>query len=175
MPKYQVIPPSLKCMQAVWVENTVERKYDTALYYAKISLQWLPKNAKRYIHYSNIGNIFYYKDNLDSAVYYMNKSLEDSIYFKSKQKASILFDLANIKKSKRLSSNSRTTVSIHRDCRLHLLQWTIHQNTTTNSSIRHQAKGWPRTKEKQVSVEKRNRNLPYSLPCPYCVFPISHQ
>lgn len=78
-----------------------KEKYDTALYYAKISLQWLPKNAKRYIHYSNIGNIFYYKDNLDSAVYYMNKSLEDSIYFKSKQKASILFDLANIKEEQK--------------------------------------------------------------------------
>ena len=78
-----------------------KEKYDTALYYAKITQLWLPKNSKTYIHYSNIGNIFYFKDYLDSAVYYMNKSLEDSIYFKSKQKASILFDLANIKEEQK--------------------------------------------------------------------------
>lgn len=74
-----------------------KEKYDTALYYARTSLQWLPRSEKKYVHYNNIGNIFYYKDDLDSAIYYMNKCLEDSIYFKSKEKAGILLDLANIK------------------------------------------------------------------------------
>lgn len=76
-------------------------KYDAALYYAEMSLQWLPLSKKRYIHYNNIGNIFYYKDNLDSAIYYMNKCLEDSIYFKSKEKIGILLDLANIKEEQK--------------------------------------------------------------------------
>lgn len=76
-------------------------KYDSALHYARISLQWLPQNKKKYMHYNNIGSIFYYKDNLDSAIYYMNKCMEDSIYFKSKEKAGILFDLANIKEEQK--------------------------------------------------------------------------
>lgn len=74
-----------------------KEKYDTALYYAKKSLQWLPQKAKRHMHYSNIGNIFYYKDNLDSAVYYMNKSLEDSMLFNLKEKSSILLKLSYTK------------------------------------------------------------------------------
>jgi hypothetical protein len=74
-----------------------KEKYDTALYYAKKSLQWLPQRAKRHMHYSNIGNIFYYKDNLDSAVYYMNKSLKDSILFNLKEKSSVLLKLSYIK------------------------------------------------------------------------------
>lgn len=78
-----------------------EEQYDTALHYAKMSLQWLPQNEKRYTNYNNIGNIFYYKDDLDSSIYYMNKCLEDSIYFKSKEKAGILLDLANIKEEQK--------------------------------------------------------------------------
>lgn len=74
-----------------------KEKYDTALYYAKKSLQWLPQKAKRHMHYSNIGNIFYYKDNLDSAIYYMNKSLEDSMLFNLKEKSSILLKLSYTK------------------------------------------------------------------------------
>ena len=49
------------------------------------------------MHYNNIGHIFYLKDNLDSAAYYMNKSLEDSSRLSLKEKASILLNLGCIK------------------------------------------------------------------------------
>lgn len=72
-------------------------KYDTALHYAKTALRWTPWNRKKHMHYSNIGNIFYYKDNIDSAIYYMNKSLEDSIHFNLKERSGILLKLSYIK------------------------------------------------------------------------------
>ena len=79
-----------------WAEQ-----YDTAMYYAKEALQYLPKQQKKYIHYSNIGNIYYYKDDLDSAEYYLNKSLEDSLFCTLKEKSDILLKLSYIKEEQK--------------------------------------------------------------------------
>lgn len=79
-----------------WTEQ-----YDTAMYYAVKSLQYLPKHKKRARHYSNVGNIFYYKDDLDSAEYYLNKSLEDSLFYNLKEKSDILLKLSYIKEEQK--------------------------------------------------------------------------
>lgn len=78
-----------------------KEKYDTALYYAVKSLQYLPKDKKKARHYSNIGNIYYYKDDLDSAGYYLNKSLEDSLFCTLKEKSDILLKLSYIKEEQK--------------------------------------------------------------------------
>lgn len=76
---------------------SAQEQYDSALYYAKQSLLWHSQKEKPSVHYNNIGHIFYLKDNLDSAAYYMNKSLEDSSRLSLKEKASILLNLGCIK------------------------------------------------------------------------------
>ena len=84
-----------------WAEQ-----YDTAMYYAKEALQYLPKQQKKYMHYSNIGNMFYYKDNLDSAEYYLNKSLEDSLDFNLEERSDILLKLSYIKEEQKEYKNT---------------------------------------------------------------------
>lgn len=76
-------------------------KYDTALHYAKESLQWLPKNKKRLKYYENIGDIFFAKGDIDSTTYYINKSLEDSINFNLNEKAITLLKLSSIKEEQK--------------------------------------------------------------------------
>lgn len=51
---------------------------DTALYYARMSLQWIPGNKKKGLYYANMGDILLDKEETDSAAYYINKSLKDS-------------------------------------------------------------------------------------------------
>lgn len=54
------------------VEYSSKEANDTALYYARMSLQWLPGNKNRSDYHANIGNIFLDKEERDSAIYYIN-------------------------------------------------------------------------------------------------------
>lgn len=81
------------------VEYNLKEAIDTALYYARMSLQWLPENEKRSIYYANIGEILLDKEEKDSAIYYINKSLEDSTDIKGR--ASALLNLSYIKEEQK--------------------------------------------------------------------------
>ena len=83
------------------VEYNWQEQYDTALYYGKMALQWLPPHKKHYIYYSEMGNIFLHKENLDSATYYLNKSLEDTLSLTPRERAMALLDLSYIKQEKK--------------------------------------------------------------------------
>lgn len=83
------------------VEYSNKEVNDTALYYARISLQWLPENKKRNVYYRNLGDIFFDAEIIDSATYYINKSLEDSINFNLNEKAITLLKLSYIKEEQK--------------------------------------------------------------------------
>ena len=77
------------------VEYSSKEANDTALYYARMSLQWLPGNKNRSDYHANIGNIFLDKEERDSAIYYINKKIEDSTNIKGR--ANALLNLSYIK------------------------------------------------------------------------------
>lgn len=77
------------------VKYYLKETTDTALYYARMSLQWLPKNKEEGIYYANIGDILLDKEEQDSAAYYIKKSLGDSTDIK--KRASTLLSLSYIK------------------------------------------------------------------------------
>lgn len=69
------------------VKHSSKEVVDTALYYARMSLQWLPGNKNKSDYYANIGNIFLNKEEKDSAIYYINKKVEDSTNIKGRANA----------------------------------------------------------------------------------------
>lgn len=77
------------------VEYNLKEETDTALYYARMSLQWLPQQKKRSKYYSNLGDIFLDREDNDSAAYYIEKGLEDNTDLESR--GSNLLDLSYIK------------------------------------------------------------------------------
>lgn len=77
------------------VEYYLKEETDTALYYARMSIQWLPMNKNQGDYYANLGDILLDKGENDSAIFYINKSLEDSTNIR--RKASTLLNLSYIK------------------------------------------------------------------------------
>lgn len=77
------------------VEYSGKEANDTALYYARMSLQWLPENKNKSDYHANIGYIFLDKAENDSAIYYINKKIEDSTNIKGR--ANALLNLSYIK------------------------------------------------------------------------------
>lgn len=77
------------------VEYNLKEETDTALYYARMSLQWLPQQKKRNKYYSNLGDIFLERGDNDSAAYYIEKGLENNIDLESR--GSNLLNLSYIK------------------------------------------------------------------------------
>lgn len=77
------------------VEYDLKEATDTALYYARMSMQWLPQKKERSIYYANIGGILLDREEKDSAIYYINKNLEDSTDIE--RKADALLNLSYIK------------------------------------------------------------------------------
>lgn len=68
---------------------------DSALYYAKVAIHWLPSYENKSIYYNNIGGILYDKEEKDSAEYYINKAIEHNTDINGK--VSILLNLSYIK------------------------------------------------------------------------------
>lgn len=76
-------------------EYSCKENNDSALYYAKLAIHWLPFNENKSIYYNNIGGILYDKEEKDSAEYYINKAKEHNTDINGK--ASILLNLSYIK------------------------------------------------------------------------------
>lgn len=55
-------------------ENS-EEEIDKSLHYAQLALKWLPNNKERNSYYANLGDIWFRKEEYDSATHYLNKSL----------------------------------------------------------------------------------------------------
>ncbi len=76
-----------------------EEEIDQSLHYAQLALKWLPKNKERNSYYANLGDIWFRKEEYDSATYYLNKSLENNKDIT--KKAATLLSLANIKEEQK--------------------------------------------------------------------------
>ena len=76
-----------------------EEEIDSSLHYAQLALKWLPKNKERNNYYANLGDIWFRKEENDSATYYLNKSLENNE--NKNERAATLLSLADIKEKQK--------------------------------------------------------------------------
>lgn len=74
---------------------SLKEEIDTALHYARMSIQWLPLSENKSTYYNNLGGILYDKDETDSAAYYISKAIDNDV--KNRRKATALLNLSYIK------------------------------------------------------------------------------